>query len=219
MARKKKSVAVIVVAVLNLVLGIPCVICIPVGLIATQGLKGMAKQNQAAGPNDPFGQIEEQEKFMEKEAPGFKAMQYVSATIQVFYGLGLIISAALLLVGKPAGRYLCIAACICFAFWMIGHSVYQVAFVMPAGKKYTEKRLQEMKAPPPPKGLFEASTAVALGFNLFIGVGYPLLAIALLMTSGAREALTKRRRADTEDLRDEDYDDYEDRRLRDYDER
>jgi hypothetical protein len=219
MARKKTSAAVIVVAVINLVLGVPCLICIPTSLIASEALKGMAKQNQAAGPANPFGQIDEQERFMEKEAPGFKTIQYVASGVQVLYALGLIVSAALLLVNKPAGRYLCIAICALFAAWTIGNSVYQVSVAMPAARKYLEKRLQDLKGPPPPKGLFEASSAVGLGFNILMGVGYPLLAIALLMTPGARNTMTRHRPADLDDPRDEDYEDYEARRLRDDDDR
>ena len=205
MARRRQSAAVLAVAIMNLVLGVPCLICVPIGLVATEALKGAAKQNPAAGPNNPFGRMDEQQKFMEQEAPGYQVMQYVGATVSILFALGLILSAVLLLSGKPLGRTLCIAVCACFAIWTLAHAVYQVAVVMPASKKFLDQQMQKMGGTPAPKGLFEASTGVGIAINVFIGVGYPILATALLLSPGARKALSSRSvPEDFEDRRDDD---------------
>lgn len=222
MARKKQSAAVMAVAIMNLVLGIPCLICVPIGLIAGEAFKGMAKQNnQAAGPNNPFGQMDEQEKFMEQEAPGYQAMRYAGATVSILFALGLILSAILLLGGKPLGRTICLAVCALFAIWTIGNTIYQIAVTMPASKKFFDKQMAQIKGTPPPKGLFEASTGVGIAISVFIGVGYPILATALLLTPGARRALSSTAATDFDDRYNDDFDQSDDRfRQRDdYDDR
>lgn len=191
MAQKKTSAAVIAVAVMNLVLGVPCLICTPLGLVATQAMQGFGKQNnQAAAANNPFGQMEKQQKFMEQEAPGFKIMQYVGAAAGILFSLGLIASAILLFGGKPLGRTVCIAVCALFAVWTLINCGYQLGVAMPASKKFFDQEMQQMKGAPPPKGLFEVSSGIGIVFALLIGVGYPILATALLMTPGARKALS-----------------------------
>ena len=214
--RKSKSAVVMVVAIINLVLGVPCLVCVPTSFAIQGAMKGAVKANARAGQNDPFAQAEEQEAFMEKEAPGYHLMQYLAVGASTLFALGLIVSAILLLMTNPWGRYLCIGVCLAYAIWTAGHAIYQVAVTLPATRKYLDQQFKKINAPPPPKGIFEVSAVFGLTINGLFGIGYPVLAIALLMTPAARKAFapSKSKELAEDDDFDGPRDDFDDDRPR-----
>jgi hypothetical protein len=229
MPPRSKPAALTIVAILNLVVGLPCMCCMGLnaGVLAATG--GAANQPKAAA-NDPLGQamekMNEQVDFFSKEVPSYKVEQIAYNVVAVLCSIVLVISAIGLFMGRAWGRIGTIAASAVMIIAVLGNTVYTVAAVLPAAKKFEQQQVGQQAGPPPPKGAQEVSGFIGVCFALLIGAGYPAAAIAMLMTGPVRQYFAEgasRRddgyddRRDDLDRRDDDYDrrrddDYYDRR-------
>lgn len=233
MASRKKPAILYVIATLNLILGIPCLCCMSCagfGTVAGEVMKPPA--GAKADPNNPLTQmneqLEEQQKFMVKEVAGYKAIQIGVIVVTILYSLALIISAIGLFMGQSWGRWMCIMACIVMILVGLASTVHNLFVVMPASKKFNEQ--QAAAAKPAASGeWYAAGSGVNIALSLAWQLGYPILAIALLMAGPAAGYFSNKGRRDNLDRPDEDWDrrgnddiddrddDYDDRRRRDRD--
>jgi predicted membrane protein DUF2127 len=195
MAVRKKPPALLMVAIINLVLGLPCMCCMGVGALGTaagMGPGGKAQPapapGQAANPFTKFAQdAQEQQEFMAKKAPGYQTGQLAFMIVSAVFSLVLIVTAVGLLLGQSWGRLLCIIACALVIPLGVAHLVHRVVYVLPAAREFTNQKMQKAGGAAPPAGSVELGGAVGLLPDAAIGVFYPLLAIALLMTGPVRE--------------------------------
>src|SRR5262245_17935538 len=184
MPPRSKPANLTIVAILNVIIALPCVCCMGFTAIgaASMGDAGVNQPKPAA--NDPFGEamfkMNEQANFIAKEAPGYKAEQLAYSVVVLLCSIGLLISAIGLFMGQQWGRMLSIAACAVMIVAALGNTVYTVIYVMPATKKFEEQHVAKQAGPPPPKGAQEAGGLVAVCVALLIGAGYPAVAIAML---------------------------------------
>ncbi len=221
MARSKSlPAAALIVGILNLVLFVPC-LCISGGSIAVE----------SAGSLSGFGATAQQKEMQKKleesirmEVPNQKAVQLVTSVVEVLCSIGMIVSAIGIFMKQSWGRLLCIISAVLLAIVFTALTIYQAAVVIPGTARATEQALKEQKVPVSPGMLHAVQYATVIVQALFM-VGYPLLAIALLMTPSVRKTFSTSRQTedgDYDDLGrggDDDRRDYDDRRRDDYDDR
>lgn len=230
MAKRSKPPVLIIVGVLNLIIGISCLCCMSFAMIGTlmQDAAVGAQPGQGAAGNNPFEKIaeqaKEQEDFIAKEVPGYKAMQIGVIVIAMLFAIGLLISSIGLFMGQSWGRWMCILVCLFMMLVGVGNAVWRVAMVLPAQQKFMDQQVAAGKMPGN-QGAFNVGRFGAVGADLLWSVGYPILAIGLLMTPAVRDYFSNKGRREDDDFdRRGDYDDdYDDRPRRrrddDYDDR
>jgi hypothetical protein len=219
--RKKKPPVLMIIAILNILIALPCMCCLGSNAVVLVAMPPEQAANQPKpAANNPFGQMMaqqgEQLAFIAKESPGYTAEQIGYNIIAVLVSIGLLTSAIGLFMGQSWGRLLCMAACAVMVLAALGNTIYTVAYILPATKKFQSQQLQKGGAPPPP-GTSEgraAGSVIGIAGVLLVGAGYPVLAIGLLMTSPVRSFFSGGGRRP-----DDDYDDDFDRRAEQDDDR
>ena len=224
MARAKRPVGVTLIAVFNLILGIPCLLgalCEPFAEdVAVAMLESLPKPPAGQG-EDPVKLVKDEQEFMRKEIPNQKPMLIAFAVFRLAYSLLLLVSAIALLSNKPMGRMLALAAAVLMAITTAGSLVYSAAFVLPAASKWEKQQANVAKpaAAPQTAAIFGVAGLVCSGL---IGFGYPAVVFFVLMSGSARQFFSGRPATDLEgdefDRPRDDFDD-SDRRRDDYDDR
>jgi hypothetical protein len=214
MAKKKKlAIGALVIGICNLVYGLPCICCIGLGAVGT----AMGPQAGANQANNPFGQfgarMEKQQAFMQKEVPSYKPVQIILAVSFVVYGLCLVVAAFGLFFTMSFGRYLSIIASAVMILLTLIHLVHAVVLVVPAANKFVQ---QEQQGPAQARQAgFAAGSAASLGFDFLLGVGYPVVVIAVLLTPGVRQSFAGHR-SRGDDREPDEFDDYNSRNEDDF---
>lgn len=228
MAKAKRPVGATVIAVFNLILGLPCLCC--AGLASGGSLMSVMdkgnnqdefKIDEKDAAKNPFlkGFKQELEKgdFIEKEVPHMNAVNFVVYAIGVFAGLALLVSGILLLMMRNSGRLICIVGAALLLFHFTVDLAYTAVSVYPAAQKFEEKQRKEGKAPANNAGVGIASaTLVGPILLLVLGGSYAVLAVAVMLSGATRDAFAAAR-GDRSDYGDfnrppEDYDAYDQRR-------
>lgn len=233
MAQRTRPTSATLIAVLNLLIGIPCICCS--GAMAGMTLFGLAAdkaQPAAAVPvepkidpkQDPFGAVMEQVKiqqaFMQKEVPSINTVQLILESIVVMYSFMLLVAGVLMLMNRPAGRLLGLLGVVLMGLTTLASVGYRGAVVYPAMAKWDEKEQARLKAknqPTPPIGGSQ-SMLIGLGFGALINLGYSCLAFFVLMSAPVREFYSGTPKSDLESGDDEP-EDYRDPRPPDFDDR
>jgi len=219
MARAKRSAAVMTIAIINLVIGFPCLCC--GGITSGSGLinavskpdPNQIKIDDKAAANNPFMQGMkqglEQEVFIQKELPNKHLVQGLTYGIGTVGALLLLTSGILLLLQMGVGRWVCIVGAALVLIGTLAEAVHTGLFVYPTAQKFAEKQKQEGKTPP--AGSMTGGTIgqlMAPCGGVLIGGGYSVFAIiVMLMTPAAAFGKAARRPEDQEfDDRRDDYD-------------
>jgi hypothetical protein len=190
MPRRSRPTAATVVAVFNLIIGIPCFCCMgaSIGFEAS----GLADQQAAAPPPPNAGnnalqglmkmakEAKEQQDFVAREVPSLKTALIANSIIVLIYALALTMSAIGLLKGQPFARTLCLGASTVMLLTVAGTTVFSAVMVLPAQKKFQEKKQAEGNPVEVGNGIVE------IAVRLLVRGSYPALAIALLMTGSVR---------------------------------
>lgn len=232
MPRPPRPANAMFIAVCNVFIGLSCSCCagaILVGEAANKagvlpaapvpppnGEQADADVDAPAAAQDPIEQAlaegEKQQAFIEKEVPHLISYQVTSNIAMLLASIALLISAIGLFALKSWSRLFCILGAGLMLLVTIGDVVYQMAFVLPACRKFDEKHPKIAKQP----GDVDSTTVngIRVGCLGFIGIGYPLLAMAVMMTSNVRHVYTGDHRDEEEQRYDryQDDDDYDDRR-------
>lgn len=224
MARRTRPAAATFVAVINILLGIPCLCCS--GCVSGGQILGMATGNQGEeeldapdDPNDPIGSaiknMARQEEFIAKEVKHEMVLTLIVNIGSLIASLILLVSGFMLLTGHSSGWLAAILGLLILLGCTTVEVINNVVFVMPAAKKFDvqEEQAERKKAD-------EISSTSALMINIAlksaIGIAYPILALILLMTGPVR-AFYAQRTSDEHD-RYQDDDEYDRPRRRRYDE-
>jgi hypothetical protein len=152
MAKKQKPVGVMLIAIFNLIFGLPCLLgalCIPfAGDASLAMLEALPK---APGPQaqDPAKMVKDQQEFMRKEIPAQKAVTIALAVLQLGYSLLLLVSGIMLLSGKPLGRTLAIVAVALMALTTLANIAFGAMFVVPATSKWEQQQAKVQVQPMP----------------------------------------------------------------------
>jgi hypothetical protein len=213
MATQKRPVGVTIIAIFNLLVGIPCLLgalCTPfVEEIVVGMMESLPKP--PAGQQDPVKMVKDQQEFMRKEIPAQKPALIAFAVVQLTYSLLLLVSGIALLSNKSMGRMLAIVAAVLMAATTLGNIVFTAAFVIPATSKWEKQQANiPQQAPQPGAALSGAGSLVC---SALIGFGYPAIVLIVLMGGPARQFFSGRPvlgRNDEFDDRSDDYDDQRD---------
>jgi hypothetical protein len=218
MARSKKlPAAAIVVGILNLLLYSPCLCCGGIGVVsgATGGGASMISDPKMKE------EINRQMAFMENEVPAFKAASIGFNVAYAFVGVLLMVSGVLLFFKMPAARTACIIGSVLMLMITLAYIAHQAAFVLPAQFKWQQQNPAVAASGGAFMGILKGSTYAVLVGAAILYVGYPALALGLMMMSSVRQAFSgsssigpdddfdddRRRNEDDADRRRDDYDD------------
>jgi hypothetical protein len=222
MPRRSKPPVLLIVGIMNLVLGIPCLCCMGFAMVGTamqtqSSPAGGGNANANANAGNPFAKLnadlEEQDRFRQKEVAGWKPVQIVVIVIAMAFSIALMVSGIGLILGQAWGRWMCIAACALMMVVGLGNAVWRAAVVLPAQQRFADQQIKAGKAPSNQGGMMAAGGIGAVLLDILWSMGYPALAIGLLMTGGVRRYFSAPRRVDTYD------DEFDDRRDDDHDRR
>lgn len=230
MAKAKRPAGATVIAVFNLLFGLPCLCCAGIssgGSLVTAMDKGNNQNafkidEKEAAKNDILKSIKqsmEEQEFVQKEVSHFYVANFVMYGIGTVASLLLFISGIVLLTMRNSGRWICILGAVLLLTNAVSDMVYSAAFVYPATQKFQEKQRREGKSPDDDAAV---SALIAPGAFLVLGGGYAILAIAVMLSGATRVAYAAAARAgrshdDEFDRPPEDYDAYDQRR--DFDDR
>jgi hypothetical protein len=180
----------IAVAIMNLVLGLPCggfalIGAIYGGVKAGKEIPEPKAQStvkaggfQTTTPKNQTQIEDEMMVIMRKDCPGYHLVTILLAVGQSFVGLLLILGGAFLLMGKPMGRLVTYLACGLLIVITIVNAGYSAAFVFPAQQKWMDMNAAAL--PPGFAGIMQVTLYATLLLNVAIGIGYPILAFILL---------------------------------------
>jgi hypothetical protein len=231
MPRAERSGTITTIAVINLIIGFPCLCC--GGLASGNGLLNYSvrkdvdkfKIDDKAAASSPIMQGMQQgmelEIFKQKELPSLHLINMLGFGMGALGSLLLFVSGILLLTRIRLGKWLCIIACVIIFIATLSHLAYTAFVVYPVIKKFGDKQKQEGKTP-----AANAATGGTIGAflqpcgGLLVGGLYSLIAIGVMVTApesafGIRSARRRRPDDDFDDRRD----DFEDEPRDDYDER
>src|SRR5262245_980617 len=203
MPRPKRPGGAALIAVCNILLGLPCLCCTGITAFgngtdlvnpeppAAPGNKQQAPPAQQGDKFDQmFEELDEQGQFLAREMPHQSMVMLAINVVLVIASLALLVSGVGLLMLRPWGRMLCLVAALVLATVTTAEIVYDVIFLVPAMKKFDEhlekKRLAQ-KQPAPPMSKMDGTT-IMLALSALLGVGYPILAIVVMMTAPVRAA-------------------------------
>jgi hypothetical protein len=211
MPRRSRPANATFIAVCNILLGLPCLCCS--GLIsfghgadvietqqanpANAAAQGPAADNEgddanAAKPKNMVEQLlkenDESEAYLQKELPRRSIINLGIGIVLVIASLLLSVSGVLLLMNRPFGRTLCLAAAAIMLIGGLADAGYGIGVERPATEKFDRLKAQELKAKnQPPVDVTETEGLwVAIGVKAFLCIGYPVLAIAVMMTGLVR---------------------------------
>ena len=203
MPKPKRPPGAAAIAICNILLGLPCLCCSGAGTVqqamemanpAPPAPPGQEQKAPAGQPADPFDdfmrQAEEQGRFMAKEVPHQPKVTLVLDALSLLASIALLVSGVGLLMMRPWGRTLCLIGALALATFSLVEVVYDVIFVIPATRKFDEqqeqKRIAQKQPAPPLSQSAGAMFGVAIG--ALLGVGYPILAMIVMMNPAVRAA-------------------------------
>jgi len=203
MSRPKRPAGAAFIAVCNILLGLPCLCCTGVSAFgngtdvvnpeppAAPGNKQEAPPAQQGDKIDQmFDELDEQGQFLAREVPHQSMVMLAINVVLVIASLALLVSGVGLLIMRPWGRMLCLAAALVLATVTTAEIIYDVIFLVPATKKFDEhlekKRVAQKQAAPPMSKM--DAVVFVLALTALLGVGYPILAIVVMMTAPVRAA-------------------------------
>jgi hypothetical protein len=226
MAKAKRPVGATVIAVFNLLFGLPCICCAGIasgGSLFSAMDKGndqnAFKIEDKDAAQNPFlkgmKQGMEEQEFVEKEVSHSNIANFVMYAIGTLASLLLFVSGILLLMMRNSGRWICILGAGLLLTSAAADMLYSTVFVYPAVQKYQDKQRREGKLAPDTTGP-EISALGQPGAFLVLGGGYAILAIAVMLSGPTRDAFAaasgRRARDDDFDRPPDDYDAYDQRR-------
>ncbi len=187
MARPSRPASATLIAVCNILIGLPCLCCSGYSTVQDAADAGKANQAQAGNPaqaNTFEARIDKVTADVEKAIPHHRAVTLASDIGSILGSLLLLVSGVGLLLGRPFGRWFCLVG----AGLVLACSVVEVveiaAFALP------ESRKAEANLGPPAPGQPHIEVSDILVGVIFLevvtGVGYPLLAIVVMMTAPVR---------------------------------
>jgi len=218
---KSTPIAALIVAIVNLVLFIPCLCCSG----ANAGVGAFAGDGSAFVPDPKMKEdIKKQQQEINNAVPNFKTVELVTNILKVIASIMMVSAAIGLLMKQSWGRLLCILGAAFIILVTLGHAVYQATTTIPAISKVQEEQMKKNPAAGPGlgQGFFQGANYIGLAIQVLLSAGYPLIALFLMMTPPVRDFYStsaRDRRQHEDDLEREDdrrEDDYDDRR-EDYD--
>jgi uncharacterized membrane protein (DUF485 family) len=172
--------AALFIAIMNLVLFLPCACCSGIGLVAGQTF------------NDPtlFGSDPQQKQLFEKlqqrtkeKLPNQQTIQLATNGIYLAFSLVIVIGSIGLLSRGNWGRWACLVGFAAIIVTTIISTVYQVAFSIPATIEMQKELLADQGQAPPGIGEFIGVAMYGtVAVIAFIEIGYAFLGIILLLT-------------------------------------
>jgi hypothetical protein len=213
---KKLPAAAIVVGILNLLLYSPCLCCGGIGIVsgATGGGASMISDPKMKE------EINRQMAFMENEVPAFKAASIGFNVAYALVGVLLMVSGVLLLLKMPVARTACIIGSVLMLVITLAYIAHQVAFVLPAQFKWQQQNPAVAASGGAFMGILKGGTYAVLVGAAILYVGYPALALGLMMMSSVRRTFSGSNTIGPNgDFEEDRRDDYDDRRRDDYDDR
>jgi fatty acid desaturase len=221
MARQKSlPPAIWVVVVGNFLLFGTCLCCSGSGLVVGQAIGDGS--SFAADPKQKE-QIQTQQEELKRELPHAKSINMVFTIFSILCSIIVIAATIGLLLRKQWGWWLCLIGAAIMAVISGVHLLHTAVYQTPVQLRLQQEQMKKQNAPPgmPGTGFFQGIGYGTLGCMALFVVGYPALAIALLLMPSVRQAYTPRRRRVVEEYDEEvdGDDDYDDRRDDDYDDR
>jgi hypothetical protein len=212
---KSAPVAATLVAIVNLVLFLPC-LCTSCysGISVAAGMEG---GGFAFDPKQKE-QLKKMEAELDQKLPNRKPVGIAFSILGLIDSAAMVAAAIGLLMKKPWGRLACILASVLMIVFSLVSLIYAAAVVMPPTIEAQEAMMKGNPGPAPPAGMMAAIMYGSLAFSALLNIGYPLLAVFLMMTGSVRafysQEAYERRQAEAEgggrdDDRRRDDDDYD----------
>lgn len=176
------------VAIMNLILFLPCACCSGIGLVA-----GPALGDGTAFVTDPEQKkaAEELTKRLKENVPNLDTIQFLTGVLTLLASLDLVVAAIGLLMRQNWGRILCIGGAILLIVVTLFNVGLQATKVIPVTlEAQKEIMAQQGQGGPGAAEMLGIIAYGALAVNVVIQVGYPLLALLLLLTPSVREFYT-----------------------------
>jgi uncharacterized membrane protein len=221
MATSKRPAGAMVIAVFNLVFGLPCVCCTgfaSVGSMMSAVNPGKNQEEIKIDDKDAdkmaFLKLMKQEleksDVLEKEVPHMAIANFVIYAIGALGSLLMFVSGILLLMMRNSGRQLCIVGSVLLLITFTADMLYSAVFVYPPTKKFEEKKQREGKESQQDSGMGPGVSAlVGPCAGLAVGGGYALLAIAVMLSGVTRDAFAAAARERDSDRPGDDYSAYD----------
>ncbi len=222
MARMKRPIGITLIAIFNLIFGVPCLLgsmCAPFAEdLALAMVEALPKPPKGQGP-DPVKMIKDQQEFMRNEIPAQKPIMIAFGVLQLTYSLLLLVSGIFLLSNKPMGRMLAMAAVGLMVITTLGNIVFTAAFIIPATSKWEKQQANVGPQAQPATAAISGVGGIAC--SALIGFGYPAVVLIVLMSGPSRKFFSGRpASSDKDDDFDHPRDDFDDdRRRNDFDDR
>jgi uncharacterized membrane protein len=206
--RKPIPAGAMIVAIMNLVLFVPC-LCLTGGSFALKASGGLSGLQAAPEQKEIQQKVED---AIARELPNAKTVDLVSSVVTVLFSIGMIVSAIGLLTRQTWGRTLCLFLSVLLVILAAASTYYAVTVTLPVTDKITEEALKAQKLPISP-GMAQTISYGFVAVLALFEIGYPILAVALLMTPGVRRMYCSHPSAGVGDSMNDD------RRREDYDSR
>src|SRR5262245_9085411 len=145
MSRERPAI-VLVMAILNFVFGFFGLMCGCCGVFAQFGISALGNVSMK-GPKGEENPIKDMVAFLERELPGYQAIEVSHGALLLFLGLFLIVSGIGLLLMQSWGRWLAVAVAILVIPLQIGHAIYEIGFVQPATDRWAQQLLLKQGVP------------------------------------------------------------------------
>jgi len=220
MASPKMPAAAMIVAIVNLVLFVPCLGSACFNTLG--GASGMDISEVLAVDAKAKEQAKKINAAMDEKLPNRRAVEIVFSIAGLIYSVAMIFASIGLLLKKPWGRSACLLAAALVIVVSIARLGYSFVALPPAIELQEAAMKEAAAGPAPPPGTMAAVTYGMVGCSGAFMIGYPLLVIILMMTGSVRafystEAYDRRleetegggrddnRRDDEDDRRDDDY--------------
>lgn len=189
MARSKSiPAAAMFVAIMNLILFLPCACCSGIGLVA-----GPAIGDGTAFAVDPEQKkaVEALNKRLKEKVPNLDTIQLLTGALTLAASLDLVVAAIGLLMRQNWGRILCIGGAILLIVVTLFNVGFQATKVIPVTLEAQKEVMgQQGQAAPGAADALGAIAYGALAINVVIQVGYSLLALILMLLPSVREFYT-----------------------------
>lgn len=185
---KSIPAAAMFVAIMNLVLFLPCACCSGIGLVA-----GPTMGDGTAFVADPEQKkaVEEVNKRLKEKVPNLETVQLLTGGLTLIASLGLVIAAVGLLMRQNWGRLLCIGGAIALILVTLLNVGFQATRVIPVTLEAQKELLfNKGQAGPGAQEMLGVIAYAALAVNVLIQVGYSLLALLLMFTTSVRKFYT-----------------------------
>jgi hypothetical protein len=216
MPRNSRPPVILVMAILNFVFGGLLLLCGLCGLAGYAAIIGLVAQ-----PGGGANSMGDMTGFMDKEAPGWMAVEIGRGLLLILFGVLLVVAGMGLLKMQSWARWLCVVYAVAMLFLQVAYVTYEFAVVIPAGHRFQEQqwKKQGVANPPPSTASSQAGTAFGVATSAGLSIVHALaVGIVMLLPNVGEAFAPPRRRArerDEDDFYDDDdYDDRQDRRRR-----